>query len=213
MDQASPTIWLSRHCHKAPNCTSKFMQVCRFQSSWDYLDSFSFSFSSLYFKKCCYLQKEREEKWGVVITNLLVWSFVSTHYKEGGVLSCSFSRLRIALSAAHTFDDLRKFVSALSNCVNLQEIGFHCTSYSAKMWCYISFGNLHRFSHSALWLRGCMTRSYQLFLRWVQLESSPIFIWLNTFPPWGVRKKKACYSWMLPIVILKTNLPTLITII
>lgn len=30
MDQASPTIWLSRHSHKAPNCTSKFMQVCRF---------------------------------------------------------------------------------------------------------------------------------------------------------------------------------------
>ncbi|KAL3524143.1 hypothetical protein ACH5RR_016977 [Cinchona calisaya] len=42
-------------------------------------------------------------------------------------------RLRIALSAVHTQDDLRKLTTALAKCINFQEIGFYCTNYSAKL--------------------------------------------------------------------------------
>ncbi|KAL3521403.1 hypothetical protein ACH5RR_019552 [Cinchona calisaya] len=43
-------------------------------------------------------------------------------------------RLRIALSAVHTQDDLRKLITALSKCINFQEIGFNfSTNYSAKL--------------------------------------------------------------------------------
>ncbi|XP_071929750.1 8-amino-7-oxononanoate synthase-like isoform X2 [Coffea arabica] len=42
-------------------------------------------------------------------------------------------RLRIALSAVHTRDDLRKLVTALSECINFEEIGFNCKNYSSKL--------------------------------------------------------------------------------
>lgn len=40
-------------------------------------------------------------------------------------------RLRIALSAAHTLDDVKNLTAALSQCINFSEIGFQCTSWNA----------------------------------------------------------------------------------
>ncbi|KAL3365671.1 hypothetical protein AABB24_010680 [Solanum stoloniferum] len=40
-------------------------------------------------------------------------------------------RLRIALSAAHTLDDVKNLTAALSQCINFSEIGFYCTSWNA----------------------------------------------------------------------------------
>ncbi|XP_009609590.1 8-amino-7-oxononanoate synthase [Nicotiana tomentosiformis] len=42
-------------------------------------------------------------------------------------------RLRITLSAAHTLDDIRKLIAALSQCVNFSEIGFYCASWNARL--------------------------------------------------------------------------------
>ncbi|CAI9092017.1 OLC1v1027150C3 [Oldenlandia corymbosa var. corymbosa] len=42
-------------------------------------------------------------------------------------------RLRIALSAAHTEDDLRKLVNALLNCINFQDMGLSCHTFTAKL--------------------------------------------------------------------------------
>ncbi|KAG9150264.1 hypothetical protein Leryth_009834 [Lithospermum erythrorhizon] len=43
-----------------------------------------------------------------------------------------YFRLRVVLSAAHTLDDLRKFTTALSHCINFQDRS-HCTNGYAKL--------------------------------------------------------------------------------
>ncbi|PRQ57497.1 putative 8-amino-7-oxononanoate synthase [Rosa chinensis] len=42
-------------------------------------------------------------------------------------------RLRVTLSATHTRADIERFTTALSNCVNFQEIGIHGSNGYARL--------------------------------------------------------------------------------